>query len=281
VTVPDPWIVAASGVLRGTNQKDSKTTYIWAMDQPMASYLASINIDHYDLVKQPGPNGMTIRNYFPVDLPPEKRHDSQILPAAIEFLSSLFGPYPFDEYGIVVASNDGICAEDSSALEAQSMSIHCPSDFMTSEVVLVHELAHQWFGDSVSLKNWQDIWLKEGFASYAEWLWQTKNDPQQMLQVAKQERQNFNDSQLSVAAPSPQNLYTGESYTGGALVLEALRIEVGDETFFKILRTYAERYKYGVAGTTDFISVANEISGRDLTDFFKAWLFSPTMPQFQ
>jgi aminopeptidase N len=278
ITVPNPWIVAATGVLKGTKLNDDKTTYIWEMNQPMASYLASINIDRYDLVTEVGPNGMTIRNYFPVDFPVDQRVNFNILPAAIGFLDDLFGPYPFDEYGVVVASRDGLCAQDDLSLEAQSMSIHCPSAFMTSEVVIAHELAHQWFGDSVSLENWQDIWLKEGFATYASWLWSSKNDPSVLLEIARQQKESFFDSDYPVAAPDPQDIYTDESYSGGALVLQALRLEVGDETFFNILRAYSERYKYSAAGTDEFIALAEEISGKDLQSFFDTWLFSSTMP---
>ena len=158
------------------------------------------------------------------------------------------------------------------------MSIHCPSEFMTSEIVIAHELAHMWFGDSVSLENWQDIWLKEGFATYASWIWETKNDPAILMDIAKQQKESFSDSDYSVAAPSPNNLYTNESYTGGALVLQALRIEVGDETFFNILRAFAERYKYGVAGTDEFIALAEGVSDKDLDPFFDAWLFSKKLP---
>jgi aminopeptidase N len=151
---------------------------------------------------------------------------------------------------------------------------------MASPEVIVHELAHMWFGDSVSLKNWQDVWLKEGFATYAAWLWDTKNDPTAMKRLARDQRASFFDNPYySVAAPAADRLYSAESYTGGALVLQALRQEVGDEVFFKILQTYAERYRYGVAGTGDFIAVANEVSGRNLKPFFDQWLFSKTMPQ--
>lgn len=279
ITVPDPWMVAATGTLKETKKNNDQTTFIWEMEQPMATYLASINIDRYDLVTQTGPNGLIIRNYFPVDLRKPYRIDFDIIPEAIDFFDDLFGPYPFEEYGVVVAAEGGLCEKVELALEAQSMSIHCPSAIMTSERVIAHELAHQWFGDSVSLENWQDVWLKEGFAAYAEWLWQSKNDPAAMQRIAKSEEQMFFDSDYPVADPAPKDLYTQESYTGGALVLQALRLEVGDETFFKILRAYAEQYRFGYAGTDEFIVVAEEVSGQDLKSFFDAWLFSKKIPE--
>jgi len=279
ITVPNSWMVAATGVLQDTQANGNKATFIWEMKQPMASYLASISIDHFELFTQTGPNNLRIRNYFPVDFPVEMRSQFESIPAMVDFFDDLFGPYPFDEYGVVVAANDGLCARENLAMEAQSMSIHCPSESMTSELTIAHELAHQWFGDSVSIKNWQDIWLKEGFATYASYLWSAKNNPSFMIQIAKQQKEKMNDSEYPVAAPSSLDIYTGESYVGGATVLQALRMEVGDEAFFNILRTFSDRYKYGVAGTDDFIAIAEEVSGKDLTDFFDVWLFSEYLPE--
>ena len=149
---------------------------------------------------------------------------------------------------------------------------------MASEYVIAHELAHQWFGDSVSLENWKDIWLKEGLATYAGWLWDSKNDPVALQRIARQARANFEDSSTPVAEPAPNNLYSDESYTGGALVFHALRLEVGDEVFFNLLRTYTERYRYGNAGTDEFITIAQEVSGQDLKEFFDQWLFRTRLP---
>ena len=278
ITVPDPWMVAASGTLKETNQNDGRTTYVWEMDKPLATYLASISIDQYELVTQKGPDGVMIRNYFPKDLPDTYRSQFGIVPEMIDFFNGYFGPYPFSEYGVVIAGKDGLCGDVQIALEAQTMSIHCPVDSMTSEMTISHELAHQWFGDSVSLENWKDIWLKEGFATYASWLWQAQGDPTVLKRIASYNSKTFFDSDYSVAEPSREELYSNESYNGGALVLYALQHELGDETFFKILQTYSERYQYGNAGTDEFIAVAEEVSGKDLKSFFDAWLFSPELP---
>ena len=279
ITVPKPWMVAASGSLKETKDNGDKTLYVWEMEQPMASYLASINIDQYELFTQTGPNGMTIRNYFPPDYPASLRIGYNILPGAIDFFDDLFGPYPFDEYGVVISDNTAPCNVVDTALEVQSLSIHCPSEVMASERVIIHELGHQWFGDSISLENWKDIWLKEGLAVYSEWLWESRNDPAALARIAKSHRSGFFDSDASVGEPPPDGLYSIESYTGGALVFEALRLEVGHETFINILKTYAERYRYGIAGTDKFIALAEEVSGRDLDAFFDRWLFSERLPE--
>ena len=276
ITVPDPWIVAATGSLQNTIQQGGSTTYIWEMTEPMAAYLASISVDQYDIVTGTAPNGILIRNYFPKEYPAVDRMPYEVIPEVLVFLENLFGPYPFDEYGVVVTSQAGICDKAMLALEGQTLSLHCP--FMNAENVIVHEIAHQWFGNSVSLENWQDIWLKEGFATYAEWLWNSQNDPAALALAARTYRESSFDSQFPVAGPSRNDLYTIKSYFGGAIVLQALREEVGGETFFAILRTYAERYRYGVAGSDEFISVAEEISGRDLGDFFDRWIYSSMLP---
>ena len=278
ISVPKPWIVAASGSLKETKEDGDKTTFVWEMEQLMASYLASINIDQYELITQTGPNGMMIRSYFPPDYPETLRIGFNILPGAIGFFSDLFGPYPFNEYGVVISDNTAPCDTVDTALEVQSLSIHCPSAVMASERVIIHELAHQWFGDSISLENWKDIWLKEGLARYSEWLWDSKNDPIVLSRIAKNYENGFFDSSASVGEPPPDGLYSDESYTGGALVFHALHLQIGDEAFIKLLKTYNERYRYGNAGTDEFIALAEEVSGQDLKTFFDQWLFSSRMP---
>ena len=278
ITVPNPWIVAATGTLKETMENGDQSTFIWEMTDPMATYLASINIDQYEVVTQTGPKGLIIRNYFPIDFPSSLRLPAAALPAVIDFFDDLFGPYPFDEYGVVMASTEGFCAQTETALETQSLSLHCPSVYMSSETVIVHEVAHQWFGDSVSLENWKDIWLKEGMATYSEWLWDSRNEPGALRRIAESNRIVFFDSSLSVAEPSKSNLYTNESYSGGALVFYVLHQHVGDGTFFQILRTYMERFGGGYAGTDEFIALAKEVSGEDLDPLFEAWLFSPKLP---
>ena len=279
ITVPDPWVVAATGTLQERLESDGKSTYIWEMDQPMATYLASINIDHYELVTQAGPNEIQIRNYFPADFPASSRLSFETLPAMIDFFDDFFGPYPFAEYGVVIAGKDGLCAQTQIAMETQTLSLHCPSGIMTSEQVNAHELAHMWFGDSVSLENWKDIWLKEGFATYADWLWRSKNDPTALSAIAQNARNDYFDTAASIAEPEPNHIYSSESYIGGALVLYALKVEVGEEAFYRVLQTYTDRYKFGNADTDEFMAVAEEVSGRDLSAFFEAWLFSPQLPE--
>jgi aminopeptidase N len=251
------------------------------MDKPMASYLASISIDNFAVEESMGPDGVVIRNYIPDDVDPMLTRNLDALPEMIDYFSSLFGPYPFDAYGVLIADETiGPCLEGSLALEAQSLSVHCPSEYMLSETVLAHELAHQWFGDSVSLERWQDIWLKEGLATYSSWLWESRGYSLESLTAwAKDQKENMPPNS-KIGEPPPDELYDWESYVGGAMVFHALRLQVGDEAFFNILRTYLERYKYGNAGTEEFIAVAEEVSGQELSAFFDSWLVQAELPDF-
>jgi aminopeptidase N len=281
ISVPQPWVVAATGNLLGTESEGNKVRYIWEMDKPMASYLASVNIDHYILQESMGPGGVMIRNYIPDDVDPLLTRDLDQLPEMLDYFSGLFGPYPFEEYGVLIADETiGPCLEGSLSLEAQSLSIHCPSEFMLSRTVLAHELAHQWFGDSVSLERWQDIWLKEGFATYSSWLWESRGQGVDSITAYADIQRNLYPIDEKIGQPPPDELYDWESYDGGAMVLHALRLQVGDEAFFDILRTYLERYRYGNAGTEEFIAVAEEVSGQELSGFFDSWLMQTDLPDF-
>ena len=164
ITVEDPFVVAANGLLRDTSREGGLTTYDWATEFPMASYLVTLAIGDFDIETHEGPNGLPIRNYFGADVRETVRNDFARTPEMIELFSELFGPYPFEAYGVVVHDLDlGF------ALETQTLVVFGRS--FTNEEVVSHELSHMWFGDSVGLETWQDIWLNEGFATYSSVLW--------------------------------------------------------------------------------------------------------------
>lgn len=164
VTVPKPFDVAAGGLLTGPSDNGATRTFLWEMGDPAASYLVALHIAKLDETTATGPRGLPIRNYFDERIPDGDRAAFDLLPEMIASFETSFGPYPFEAYGATVVDD-----EFGAALETQTMATH--SRDATAESVVAHELAHQWFGDSVGLKRWQDIWLNEGFASYAEWLW--------------------------------------------------------------------------------------------------------------
>ena len=165
VSVSKPYAVAANGTLQNTIEEGNLRTYIWETRDPVASYLVTVNIAEFDRQDTQGPGGLPIRSYFPRGMEAAARAPFNRMPDMIAFFNGKFGPYPFEAYGAVVADeNIGF------ALETQTLSLfgrQVGNARVSSEEAIAHELAHQWFGDSVSLKTWKDIWLNEGFATYA------------------------------------------------------------------------------------------------------------------
>ncbi|HSS95975.1 MAG TPA: M1 family metallopeptidase [Terriglobales bacterium] len=274
ITVAKPYVVAANGLLTETIDNGNTTTYVWDSQFPMASYLSTVGIAKFDIETDTGPNGLPIRNYFEEDIPNSTRHDFDRIAEIIDFYDSIYGPYPFEAAGVVVHDLDfGF------SLETQTMIVF--GSGFTDEYVVAHELAHQWFGDNVGPKCWQDIWLNEGFATYSEALW---TEHSQGAQAFDDEiRYYYQDMASSDHYPPPgdpgaENLFAGSVYERGALTLHALRLKVGDTKFFEIMRTYYVRFAGSNADTNDFISVAEEVSGQQLDDFFDAWLYQDHMP---
>jgi aminopeptidase N len=277
ITVAKPYIVAANGVLLGQTDRGNGTrTFDWAMNEPMASYLATIAISNFTLMESKSPKGVPIRDYVDADLPSNILQPLQVLPAALDYFTSIFGAYPFEDCGAVVHE-----FPLNFSLEDQTLIIF--GDTFLEDQVVVHELSHQWFGDSVSLSEWKDIWLNEGFASYAEALWLEHTQGTVAMRQDLLRRYQYSadiPSSISVLIgdPGPDHLFDQLVYDRGALTLHALRRKVGDNTFFQILRDYYERYRNGNATTADFIAVAEDASGQDLSGFFHDWLYSIPLP---
>ena len=282
VTAPKPYEVAANGVLAETKDNGESTTYTFTVRDPMASYLTTININDFDVETMESEDGIPIRNYYAASLPEGINKPFARQGEMIDYFSELFGDYPFEVYGALVMDT-----EFGAALENQTMSIFGVdmvdlTDIEGTEAVVAHELVHQWFGDSVSVGDWSSIWLNEGFASYGEALWTEHLYGQQGLngwvRAVYNEVKAYPDFYPPPGDPAANDLFNGGVYLRGGLTLHALRLEVGDDIFFDILRTYYDRYKYGNAVTDDFIAVAEEVSGEDLGDFFDAWLYDEQLP---
>ena len=277
VTVPEPFEVGANGVLTETIEGEGTTTFVFDVRDPMASYLATVNIDEFDIETSQSENGVPIRNYYPTGSPAEMRRPFARQGEMIDHFSELFGDYPFEVYGALV-----IDFEFGAALETQTLSIFSKAmidrELEGSESVVAHELAHQWFGDSVSLADWSDIWLNESFATYAQALWTEHTQGRAALDEWVSRSYAFvleNRESMSPPGEPPANqLFNAGVYYWGALALHALRLEVGDEAFFDILKTYHERFADGNARTADFIAVAEEVGAKELSAFFDSWLYS-------
>ena len=199
-------------------------------------------------------------------------------PEIIRFLERHFGDYPFATAGGVVDDTDA-----GFALENQTRPVYSPVfwEFGFGDFVVVHEIAHQWYGDHVAVARWQDIWLNEGFASYAEWMWSEREGFE-----SAQETFDFlyNDIpvddefwDLRIGDPGPDHLFDDPVYTRGAMTLQVLRNTIGDRAFFRLLRSWAAGD--GNRTTAAFIARAERISGQQLDALFDAWLYTPGRPE--
>jgi aminopeptidase N len=286
LTVPTIYTAAANGTLAGTEQQGDKQTFTWRMDKPMASYLAAVDVGRFLTETSASPGGVAIRNYFALDMATASHEAFSRTGEVIDYFASLFGPYPFSAYGVVVPD-----ATVGAAMENQTLSLYGSDvvekrmgDPVAGPIFLSHELAHQWFGDSVTIKQWDDIWLNEGFATYASWLWLQHDQGKRALetQVKSSQKMLANSVEPPPGTPGAGDLFGTSVYRRGALTLHALRLTVGDETFFRILRTWADRYRYGNASTKDFIALVKEetsnVSPADIDTLFDAWLYRAELP---
>ena len=275
ITVPQGYVVAANGQPEPPIEEATRTTYLWEHNSPMATYLATVAVGRYQVIEETAPNGLPLRHYATADLIPAAESLLTRTGDMIVFFESFFGPYPFESYGHIVVPMSGV------SLETQTMTLIDASVVSSqAESIVVHELAHQWFGDSVSPASWADIWLNEGFAVYASWLWDEAKSPEGITRQLDPLEQfaHQSDSGEPLADPSPSNLFGFNSYQKGAWVLHMLRHVIDDDPFFATLRAYHQRFAGSVASSADFQAVAEEVSGQDLDWFFDQWVFGRRMP---
>jgi len=275
VTAPSTMTVAANGDLDGKEVHGATTTWTYADRFPQASYLTTVAIGDYEIVDGgTSRNGVKIRNVFPRSRVQELTASFAQQPQMIDAFETDFGPYPFDVYGALVI--DGF--DPGGALEIQTMSVF--GNATSDGSVIPHELAHQWFGDSVSLRQWKDIWLNEGFATYAELLWQQALDPSFDItqEIRSQVAQHRIDRPITQVDATLNGLFNESVYTRGSYLLHALRLEIGDPDFFTVLHRWTSDHRAGNVDTAEFIALAEEVSGKQLGDLFDRWLNADPMP---
>ncbi len=283
LTVPEGLAAISNGVPAGREPAvPGWTRWRWEERHPMASYLVTAVIGDYRVTtREHADRPLVVAVHS--DLP--TRIDQQLLRSGqiADVLAEWFGPYPFDAYGGVVLADPRV----GFALETQSRPVYSPAFFIAGQDgtgVIVHELAHQWFGNCVSITSWRDIWLNEGFATYAEWLFEEFDggDTAQETFDLYWEGPGGADRFWTTPPgdPGAGRLFHSAVYVRGAMTLHALRVTVGDEAFLEILRSWVARYAYRNATTDDFVALAEQVAGRPLRELFDAWLYADQRPTY-
>ncbi|GGK34374.1 aminopeptidase [Pilimelia terevasa] len=276
VTTGTPLTVVAHGHLALRRTGAGATTWRYEQPVPTATYLATVQIGRYDLRETPG--RIPLRAAVPARLATRCAHDFGRQDLMLAAFEEMFGPYPFDAYTVVVVDE-----ELEVPVEAQGVSIFGANHVdgrRTHERFVAHELAHQWFGNSVTPASWRHIWLNEGFASYAEWLWSEAGggEPADAHAARWHARLAAQPQDLLVGDPGVRRMFDDRVYRRGALTLHALRRTVGDAAFFALLRSWTAVHRHGTATTGEFIRLANRHAPYPLDTFFTTWLDTPALP---
>ncbi|MFD7921646.1 M1 family metallopeptidase [Streptomyces sp. NPDC059740] len=283
VTVPDGTQAISNGTLQSTSSQLGRTRYNWREDKPQATYLATLAVGRFDITTGKTDSGIPVTNAVSKDLGANTGAAKASVGRTSEIIdweSTLFGPYPFSAVGGYVPN-----VPTHYAVETQTRPFYSPAQFAdgANPSVIVHELAHQWFGDCVSVENWRDIWVNEGFATYAQWLWSEKEGEGSARDLAAYTyaQHPADDAFWTVKPgdPGADKQFDDAVYDRGAMALQALRQKTGDKVFFKILRSWTTERRYGNGSVQDFRRLASRVSGKDLGRLFTDWLFTPARPK--
>ncbi|SEO76960.1 M1 family metallopeptidase [Trujillonella endophytica] len=295
ITVPEGLEGISNGELVDSTTDDGWTTWQWSAAEPMAPYLVTLAVGEFEIeeYEQDG-----IRYWDAID-PALAEYGASgsatvfdlaqeslaLAPDVVAVLEEWFGPYPFAVAGGIV---DDV-PEMQFALENQTRPVYSPvffTDADDGEIVVVHELAHQWAGDSVRLAGWQHIWLNEGFATYAEWLWadaQGTSTPQEFFDDLAAVPADRSFWRVAIGDPGPESdaLFSEAVYLRGAMTVHALRTELGEDAFAELVLEWFGSEGGRAVTTDDFVALAEEISGADLDDFFAQWLGAGKPPSLE
>ncbi|MGW1280071.1 M1 family metallopeptidase [Streptomyces tsukubensis] len=274
ITVPRGLKAVSNGELvRETTTARGATTFVWRSAEPMASYLATVAIGPYELIRTRTPDGLPVVSAADPAVAGATRAVTDRIPEFLAWAAGRFGPYPFSSAG-TIAVRDG---DAGYALETQSRPV-VPAG-MYDVPTVVHELAHQWYGNSVSPAAWRDMWLNEGFATYAEWLW-AEDREEVPAGRAFDEAFASDDNWAFPPAdpPGPARISDAPVYGRGAMVLHQVRQAAGDRAFFALLRGWPEKYRHKNASTADFTAYAEAVTGKDLDAVWDVWLYGKKRP---
>ncbi|MHA7305801.1 M1 family metallopeptidase [Arthrobacter sp. TMN-49] len=285
VTTDADYTAVCNGTLVSHSKKSSRETWVYEQSAPMATYLATVQIGRYKLLALPARAG---ESRLPITVAVPKQLQAKAATALsrqremVDVFTQSFGPYPFPTYTVVVTAD-----QLEIPLEAQSLSIIGCNHLDTgweSQRLIAHELSHQWFGNSLTLASWRDIWLHEGFACYAEWLWSEESGSLTVAERAAAAHAKLlaEPVVLTVGDPGVELMFDDAVYKRGALALEALRAAAGQENFFTLLHRWVAENRHGSVSTAAFVALADQlcagVPGFSATAILTPWLFRQPLP---
>jgi aminopeptidase N len=282
LTVPRGFQAVSNGRLVSHRSGRRPAVWRWSEPVPMATYLAFAAFGHYDLLRGRTPTGLRYVYAFERGLGHQSRPARRSLrqtPEIVRWLSGRWGAYPFGDIGGVVPN-----ARLGYALENQTRPVYGRDMFRfgADRSLVVHELAHQWFGDRVSVSRWRNIWLNEGFATYSQWLWEHhlggRSPERRLLRVYRLFEPSSSFWSLEIGDPGPARMFDDAVYDRGAMAVQALRVRLGGPTFFRVVHRWIHHNRDGNGSIRELRRVAERMSGEDLRGFFRHWLYSTTKP---
>ncbi|WP_432947054.1 M1 family metallopeptidase [Kribbella sp. CA-253562] len=288
LTVPSDRTAVSAGRLLAKYRHHGETTWIYRTDHPIKPDVLPIAVGRFREIEQTGPHGLPVRSYVTLEKAPNGQTltepmelNARQTPAQLAWLEQQIGrPFPYESYGVVglASAYNGVALETATLSTFGGQLAAPPED---EAPTLVHEMAHQYFGDAVAVRTWDDMWLSEGHARYYERKYAGERgfiDYTAELKTLYERDQSLRDEQGPAGRLKNPGSVLFDTDAPGQLMLVGLNHLVGDATFRTIERTFYDRYRDGVASTADYVAIANQLSGRDLTPYFDAWLYSPITP---
>ncbi|RBP61902.1 peptidase M1-like protein [Brevibacterium sanguinis] len=283
VLTESEYTVVSNGRLTDKVRKAGRTAWTWESTVPLATYLATVQIGRYRR-SEIAAEADAAPAFVPLGLYAGEHRDRaasrlRVQHAMMTEFASHFGPYPFDRYDVVVTDE-----ELEIPLESQPLSVLGPNHLgedWEAERLIAHEMAHQWFGNSLTPRRWSDIWLNEGFACYAEWLWSEASGRESADERARGWWRTLAGlpQDLVIGNPGGPDMFDDRVYKRGALCLHDLRLRLGEETFFTALRDWTARHRHGSVDTADFVECVSRVSGKDIAEAIRPWLCEAALPR--